>query len=204
MTERATGADLPSVVRSAWSDESFQEKDSDGFYIIAAAVIEPTAMESARESMRRLRGDRVTPKAHWTEMDRREREHAAQAVADIGGLHVVAVGSPVPARRQERARGKCLTELIVQLHGFDVGHLFMEARQAVLNRRDVETVQHTRRYWLPQGTRFRVEHVAGSSEPLLWVADVVAGACRAERLGEGMYREALGDAVLDFEVGTDC
>ncbi|MCO8308803.1 hypothetical protein [Streptomyces sp. RKCA744] len=33
---------------SAWSDESFQEKDSAGFYIIAAAVIEPQMLDAAR------------------------------------------------------------------------------------------------------------------------------------------------------------
>jgi hypothetical protein len=92
------------AVRSAWSDESFQEKDSDGFYIIAAAVINPDVTDQAREAMRSLRGGRATSKAHWTEMDTRERKHAAKAVAGIGGLHVVAVGSPVPVRKQERAR----------------------------------------------------------------------------------------------------
>ncbi|MGC4959708.1 hypothetical protein ACLQ2P_41480 [Actinomadura citrea] len=204
MIEVADGVGELGAGRSAWSDESFQEKDSAGFYIIAAAIIESAAVESAREAMRRLRGARATPKAHWTEMDRRERERAAQAVAGIGGLHVVAVGSPVPARRQERARRKCLTELVVELHGFQVNHLCMEARQSQLNQRDVETVQHVRRFRLSKETRFRIDHVAGASEPLLWVADVVAGACRAERLGQGAYREALGDTVMDFEVGTSC
>jgi hypothetical protein len=191
-------------VRSAWSDESFQEKDSDGFYIIAAAVIDPDVTEHAREAMRRLRGARATSKAHWTEMDNRERKHAAKTVAGIGGLHVVAVGSPVPVRKQERARSKCLTALVTELHDFDVGHLYMEARESQLNARDVQTVQHIRRFKLPKGTQFRIDHLPGGVEPLLWVADVVAGACRAERLGEGAYRETLGDAVMDFEVTTDC
>ncbi|WP_157977442.1 hypothetical protein [Streptomyces triticisoli] len=35
---------------SVWSDESFQEKDSAGFHIIAAAIIEPDVTESAREA----------------------------------------------------------------------------------------------------------------------------------------------------------
>jgi hypothetical protein len=39
-------------------------------------------------------------------MDARERQQAAGAVAALGGLYVVAVGSPVPARKQERARNK--------------------------------------------------------------------------------------------------
>ncbi|MFF0794187.1 hypothetical protein [Streptomyces spiralis] len=191
---------------SAWSDESFQEKDSAGFYIIAAAIIEPDVIESAREAMAQLQA--ILPsaafKAHWTEMGDPIKQQAIEAVAGLGGVHVVAVGSPVPNRRQERARSKCLAALAVQLHGFGVGTLYMEAREAELNKRDVKTIQHARRYLLPKGTQFNIEHLYGSTEPLLWVADIVAGACRAEQLGRGEYREALGDRVLDFEVPTDC
>ncbi|MFJ3821270.1 hypothetical protein [Streptomyces nodosus] len=35
---------------SAWSDESFQEQDSAGSSVIAAAIIEPDVTESAREA----------------------------------------------------------------------------------------------------------------------------------------------------------
>lgn len=191
------------ATRAAWSDESFQEKDSDGFYIIAAAVIESTVLDEAREAMRRLRGARATAKAHWTEMDSRQREHAAKAVAGIGELHLVAIGSPVPVRKQERARRKCLAKLVTELHSFKVGSLYMEARDPRLNAEDVKTVQHAR-YKLPKGTQFRIHHRSGAEEPLLWVADVVAGACRAERLGQGIYREVLGEKVMDYEVPTDC
>ncbi|WP_327299898.1 hypothetical protein [Streptomyces sp. NBC_01197] len=195
----------PSVdTLSAWSDESFQERDSAGFYIIAAAVIEPAVIDKAREAMLQRRGRRQTTKSHWTEMDDRERRLAADAVATLGGLHVVAVGSPVPVRRQERARRACLSELVTQLHGFRVGHLYMEAREPQLNARDIATLQHARRYALPKGTDFRIDHVPGGTEPLLWIADIVAGACRAEQLGRAAYREALGDVVLDFEVSTRC
>jgi hypothetical protein len=195
---------MPSGTFSAWSDESFQEKDSAGFYIIAAAVIDPAVIDEARAVMLQTRGRRRTAKSHWTEMDERERQRAAEAVASLGGLHVVAVGSPVPVRRQERARRACLSELVTQLHGFRVGRLYMEAREEQLNDRDIATVRYARRYTLPKGTDFRIEHVPGGTEPLLWVADIVAGACRAEQLGSAVYREALGDVVLDFEVSTRC
>ncbi|MBZ4014202.1 hypothetical protein CCS38_00130 [Streptomyces purpurogeneiscleroticus] len=137
-------------------------------------------------------------------MDRAGKERAVELVGSIANLHVVAIGSPVPAKKQERARSKCLRELVTQLHGFEVSQLYMEAREGELNRRDVRTVQQARQYGLPKGTKFRIDHLPGGTEPLLWVADVVAGACRAEQLGTGEFREALGDTVLDFEVATDC
>ncbi|MFJ4672681.1 hypothetical protein [Kitasatospora purpeofusca] len=191
---------------TAWSDESFQEKESAGFYIMAAAVIEPDAAQRAREAMLDLRGaghGKRHHKLHWTEMDHRQRAEASRTIAALGGLHLVAIGSPVPPRRQERARAKCLSELVAQLHDFKVDCLYLEAREQVLNRRDVRTVTNAR-HALPKGSTLRIEHVHGGSEPLLWVADVVAGACRFEQLGQGEYRAALGDDVLDFEVVTGC
>ncbi|MGH3567739.1 MAG: hypothetical protein ACRDRH_17250 [Pseudonocardia sp.] len=40
-----------------------------------------------------------------------------------------------------------------------------------------------------------VQHRRGADEPLLWVADLVAGAVRAHRQGEVGYREVLGRRV---------
>ena len=111
-------------------------------------------------------------------MDRLQQKDAAHRVAGIEGFHVVAVGTPVPRRRQERARAACLRALVSALHGFGVQQLLIEARAPDLNRRDVATVQGAR-FALPKGSRFRVDHIPGSAEPLLWVADVVASVVRS-------------------------
>lgn len=190
--------------RCAWSDESFDEVGGAGFYIVAAAIIDDGVRDQVRYEMTRLRGARRGPgKLHWTEMDDRQRKDAVATVGSLGGLHVVAVGTPVPLRRQERARSKVVHELVRELRGFGVDHLFMEAREAELNRRDVRTVGQARRF-LPPGATFRVTHVHGRDEPLLWVADVVAGVCRFEQKGRMDYRAGLGERVLDFHVFTGC
>lgn len=189
----------PLAPRSAWSDESFQEHDSSGFYIIAAAIVPAAAEETARAEMLRLRGKHAPAKLHWTKRDAKERIELAQVVSALEGLHVVAVGTPVRPRRQERARAQCLSQLIRELHGFGVERLFMEAREAELNARDIATMRHAR-FGLPKGAPFRLDHLYGAAEPLLWVADVVAGAVRAEKLGEPRYREILSDRVIDFPV----
>jgi len=190
-------------LKPAWLDESFHEHDSAGFYILAAAVIEPAVADGVRETMRRMKGGRATDKAHWTEMDHRERLAAARLVADQTGLHIVSVGSPVPKRRQERARSKCLMALIMELHGFGVNQLYLEAREEALNKRDIATVVAARQA-LPKGTRFRADHIPGPTEPLLWVSDIVAGAVRAQRQGNSQYRDVLGEVLLDFDVPTGC
>ncbi|MGO4747076.1 hypothetical protein AB4212_00250 [Streptomyces sp. 2MCAF27] len=184
---------------TAWSDESFQEHDDAGFYIIAAAVIPDDAQEHVREEMLRLQGRHAPAKLHWTKRDDAERAELARAVAALDGLHVVAVGAPVRPRRQERARAHCLNLLVYELHGFGVEHLFMEARDPVLNARDVATVQQAR-YALPKDAHFRLDHLPGVVEPLLWVADIVAGAVRAEKLGDPQYQDILGERVIVFPV----
>ncbi|NGN68445.1 hypothetical protein G5C51_31680 [Streptomyces sp. A7024] len=136
---------------------------------------------------------------HWTKADAAQRDQLARTVAGFDGLHIVAVGAPVRPRRQERARAHCLHRLVYELHSFGVEHLVMESRDAVLNARDIVTVQHAR-YTLPKDARFRVDHLVGAADPLLWVPDVVAGAVRAEKLGDARYRDILGERVVDFPV----
>lgn len=171
---------LSTPPRVAFADESFREDPTEGCYVLATAVLEQKSLQPARELMQRLLGSRRTSKLHWHEMDRLQQKDAAYSVAGIEGFHVVAVGVPVPRRRQERARAACLAALVSELHGRGVEHLLIEARAAKLNRRDITTVQGAR-FTLPQGSNFRVDHLPGSAEPLLWIADIVAGTVRASR-----------------------
>lgn len=134
----------PSTPPVAFGDESFWEDPAEGCYVLAAAVFEQQGQEPARQLMRSLLGSRRTDKLHWHEMDRLQQKDAAHRVAGIAGTHVVALGTPVPRRRQERARAACLTALVSALHGLGVRHLFLEARTAQLNRRDIATVQGVR------------------------------------------------------------
>jgi hypothetical protein len=157
----------------------------------------------AREVLLALRGDRGTAKLHWNEMDKRQKRTAAQRLADVEGLHVVAIGAPLPIRRQERARAACLRRLVHELHSFGVGELLIESRTNELDKRDVATVRGAR-YELPRGTRFRVDHQIGAKEPLFWAADIIAGAVRSELMGDSAYRHVLADRLYDVQLTTDC
>jgi hypothetical protein len=186
--------------RVAYLDESFREGDRSGFYVLAAAVFE-TDHDQAREAMRTLRGRRRTAKLHWHEMDERDRHAAAATAASLTGAYLVAIGAPVPTRGQERARRIVLRRLVVELHRLGVAEMTAESRGSVLDRRDVELVRSVR-YDLPKGTKVRLEHVRGETEPLLWVADIVAGAVRATRQGRTSYHDVLADRLTLFEI--DC
>ncbi len=182
----------------AYVDESFHEHPTAGFYVLAAAVFDGES-DDARQAMRGLRGGRRTDKLHWNEMDDRQQKTAAQKVAELPGVHLVTIGTPVPPRKQERARRASLRQLVYELHGLGVTQLMMEARQDTLDRADVQLVTATR-FDLPKGTQMRVDHQRGAAEPLFWVADIVAGAIRADREGTAVYRKILEPLVQVFEV----
>lgn len=189
----------------AWVDESFIEENTGGLYVVAAAVIEPgAAAAAARVAMTELRGQlQGTGKLHWSQLRDRERLDAARVVAGLGGLHVVVVGSPVALRRQERARAKCLAQLAWELHSYDVERLVAERRTNVLDARDIVTVSRVRQQVLPKGSELRITHERGAVEPLLWIADVVAGAVRMSRLGNPGPRDELADCVYEVDVDAD-
>jgi hypothetical protein len=136
-------------------------------------------------------------------MDRQQQHNAAKRLGELDGFHIVTVGSPVPRRRQERARAVCLRGLVVELHGYGVDHLVMESRAGTLNTRDVQTVAGAR-YDLPKGASFRIDHRRGPDEPLLWAADVVAGAVRAGQNGRSDLRSPLEHCVYEVRVRTNC
>lgn len=182
----------------AYVDESFHEHPTDGFYVLAAAVFDEEA-DQAREAMLTLRGRRRIAKLHWNEMDHRQQRTAAQTVSDLAGIHLITIGTPVPQKKQERARRTALRRLAYELHSIGVTQIMIEARQAKLDRADVELVITTRTD-LPKGTHLRVDHQRGAAEPLFWVADIVAGAVRADREGVPVYREILGPVVQVVEV----
>lgn len=175
---------------TAWVDESFHEAETDGFYVLAAAVFAPAALDDVRDVVLGLRGPRKVEKLHWSQMDHREHLEAAKCLADAGGAYLVAVATPVPLRRQERARARCLTVLVGELHSRGVAGMVAESRQRVLDRRDVETVRGAR-FGLPSGARFHISHVRGALEPVLWAADIVAGAVRVDREGDPSARRFL-------------
>ncbi|EQD83717.1 hypothetical protein A8924_5783 [Saccharopolyspora erythraea NRRL 2338] len=188
----------------AYGDESFHEHPDAGFYVLSAAVFEPHALDHARAVLQDLQRHHPSRKIHWTAMDDEQRRHAAKQLAGVDGLHMVVIGTPVPPRRQERARALCLARLVVELHGAGVDTLILEARHKVQDAGDVRTVAGVRHAALPRGTRFHVDHCPGTHEVLLAAADITAGACRADRLGQAEYRDVLADRIYDVCLDTGC
>ncbi len=79
-----------SLLRTAFADESFSEHPVDGFYVLAAVVLNPALCEEVRDAMlglrRRLRGRRADDKLHWNHLARGQREQAVKEVAALACL----------------------------------------------------------------------------------------------------------------------
>jgi len=187
----------------AFVDETFREDSTAGFYVLAAVVLGPSAQDEVTVGMLRLRGRRRMAKLNWSQMDHPQRKAAATQLAGADGLHVAVVGTPVPRRRQERARALCLTALVPDLHERGVQEILIEARTPELDRRDIETIRGVR-FGLPRHTTLWARHVPGAEQPLLWAADIVAGAVRADHDGAGEYREILAERIHEIRVSMSC
>lgn len=187
----------------AFADESFHVATNGGVYVLACCVLNTVELDAVREAMLELRGRRRTSKLHWNEMDGNDRETAVKAIARLSAFHIVVVGSPVPHKRQERARVACLKRLVPELHSMQVKRLQIESRTAALDQRDVATIIGAR-FGLPKGAALRVDHLGGETEPLLWAADIVAGAVRSDHTGASSYRTTLDESVYEIGVDTDC
>ena len=106
----------------------------------------------------------------------------------------------MPPRRQERARARCTESLLAQLQVLDppVHDVVFESRTHVLDRRDGARIEGLRASMrIRPGLRFSF---ATKAEPLLWIADAVAGAESARVRGDDRYAQALGDRLIRIDI----
>lgn len=172
----------------AWGDESIRFALDRPSYLLGAAVARPSLCGEYRDVLRGLLTRGV--KLHWRDLTAAERDRVVDVVAELDLLHVVVVGAPVAAKRQERARALCLEHLAWELQDDGVDGLTLEARTSSLMRRDMKTIDSLRgKQALPRG--LRVEHQLPSEEPMLWIADQVLGALGESMGGNARWFERL-------------
>jgi hypothetical protein len=131
---------------------------------------------------------------HWAKESAERRGSIIAVLAELEVFYVVVIHEGDITARPERRRRKCLEYLLWCLSRAGVSEIVIEGREKTQNRRDrdllaVLLARHhiARRPW--------IRHVAGSIEPLLWIADCAAGAVVAERCGDARYFKRLADAT---------
>ena len=189
----------PRVTSTAYGDESEpDERLAPGTYVLALALIDDAVAEECREVMRaaKLPAQR---KLHFHSEGQRRRRELVARVAELEAVHLVAVRAAV-AEHSERRRRMCLKAVLLELeHKFGVDQVALEARERKQNERDLGLLAQLRS-GRAIGSALRMYHPRGPGEPLLWVADVVAGAVTAHLQGEPEYFETLAGRITLYDV----
>jgi len=182
----------------AFVDESFRARsDGTGVYLFAAVTVAPEQEEEIRDRLRRALPGRME-RFHWRE-DRdpvRERGLAVMRAAELVGLSVYRLD--VPRTASERARQHAMWNLVEIMRSRDVHDLVFEARERSQNKKDERTLHSISRARVSANV-FRYAFARPLEEPLLWLADYLAGAI-GEQLrdgGNGRFLESLPDELLD-------
>lgn len=161
---------------------------TEGMYLLAATIADPANCDHARDVLRGLLPGRA-PRLHWKDSDRRSRRRISTVVAELNLMHTVVIGVPLDQQRQERARRLCMQRLLHELNQLDVSHVWVESRTHSLNRRDMRMIDALRSQRVIPDS-LTLDFALPSSEPMLWLPDVVAGAV-------GLYRR--GDDPIPYQ-----
>lgn len=182
----------------AWGDESGSAASTDpGVYLMSAVITEVDRAHELRNAIRPM----LLPsrrKVHWRGDSRAQHDRVIELMTGlpIEALVVVRIGPDTD--RDERQRRKCLEHFLPELSERGCDHLILESRGRADDRRDRNMLDALRAQRRISG--FRLEHVAGPADPVLWLADAVCGAVVASRTGEPHWLAAIEDQVTVHHV----
>ena len=162
----------------AWGDESIRVSAPNPAYIMAATVL-PGGCDFSRLAQIK---PKTSGKLHWRELTDKIRREALREVAAIGGQTMIVVATPLPKKKQERGRRKCLEVLLPALEEAGVDTLVLESRILQLNSKDIDMLDALRvRHAV---SRIGIEHAHADEEPSLWVPDQILGAFGDDLCGD--------------------
>jgi hypothetical protein len=181
---------------NAYVDESIRRSES-GIYLVAAAIVTDVDLDEARYRVRSVIG-RGQPRFHWRDESEPQRRRMLEAIVELGPTAAAYVCVPT-GRRQDRARALCIGRMLWDLKELGARHVTFESRQPHNDRKDARTIERAKR----SGTaaaELRYVFQRPLDEPLLWVADALAGVASARMAGEpSELFDVLPDGFLSIE-----
>ena len=166
--------------RTAYLDEAFSAGPV-GVYVVAVVLVPPARADGLRFDLRQLFGRRAQ-RFHWHQEKDPVRQTMLEFIADANLAAVSATSRLRDARVQERARALTLERVLWELRPMRVRHLVLESRQERNNQRDRRRILAAQSAGIA-ARDLTYEFGLPNSEPLLWVADALAGAVLAAEAG---------------------
>lgn len=154
----------------AWGDESVRITANPSAYLLAATIVDP---EESIDGLMRVKPANAK-KLHWRDMTRHNQSLSLAALSCVRQATTVVVGTPLPKKKQERGRRKCLECLLPELEARGVAVLVLESRDDEKNKKDRDLLFAMRRKG--QIESIDIIHRRAENEPLLWIPDQILGA----------------------------
>ena len=178
------------IAKTAYIDESLRVRE--GLYVLAAVIVADAQADKHRQILRALLY-RHQVRLHWREEAAGRREQLVSALCALQDTGAVVIAAGVAPGRQERARRKCIARLLAELASRGIATVVFERRHAELDARDRAMVAALQRQQsLPASLRASWQPAV--NEPLLWLADIAAGAAAIAETGDETHWRELAAA----------
>jgi len=177
-------------------DESIVTTTTSETYIIGSAIIIDPAQQSAvaqfaREALHAGSPQRRRP-FHWTA----EGPDIRTAMINVAATHTtpVAIVRPFSAKNSESARLDCLTALFQHTSQYNTDLVLFESREQAMtnigqNRVDHQAITAARHAnVVPPTVKYQW---VNKTEPIVWLADAIAGAVNLHQRGDTTYTRLL-------------
>ena len=156
----------------AWGDESVRMTADPPMYLLGATVLmgDPWHLLDALEMVK----PKGAQKLHWRDLGMKAQEQSLGAIVDMLQTATIVIASPLVGNKQERARRKCLQELLMILERKGVNYLYLESRNPVADKRDVDFLYYLQRSRVVGDIELR--HVGGRDDIRTSIPDQILGA----------------------------
>lgn len=188
--------------RYAWADESVRMSADPPKYLLGATIFDADPYETLVD-LERLK-PKGARKLHWRDLGRKAQKSSLEIIARAPQTTSIVVASPLIGNKQERARRKCLQEMLAILESQHVSKLILESRKPALNSKDNDFLFYLRRSGMV--SRIEIEHMDGQDNPRLLIPDQILGAygdlTGAENAPDTLKRawNAVGERVAVYEI----